>query len=285
MRGGGALAAVRRLMQLNVVLALGGASIAATAAVAADGTPSAAGLLVPFASVFAVYNFDRLADSSPAEGRSTPERRATTQRVRTPLRVLVGIALVVVVTLGIVAGPGAFAWSIAFPLLGMLYVLPILPLGSIRRLKDVPYLKPFYVSACWIVFVGVSLSQARLAPTTALACFVAFAYLRLCISANLGDLRDTSDDAAAGVRTLPQVLGRSRTLRVLVVGQIASVGFLVVAVVLAWMPPAALGLLVSVALAYVLFRAYARRPERHELLFELYDLELVLYAPAWWLAT
>jgi hypothetical protein len=39
------------------------------------------------------------------------------------------------------------------------------------------------------------------------------------------------------------------------------------------------------AIAWALFRAYARHPERHELLFELYDLELVLYAPAWLLAS
>jgi 4-hydroxybenzoate polyprenyltransferase len=279
----GALA--RQLMQLNVLLALGGASLAATAAAAAGGAASVAGVLVPFAAVFAVYNFDRLADRSPAEGRSTPARRITMQRLRAPLRVLIVLALGSVVVLGACAGPIALAWSLAFPLLGTIYALPIIPLRRIRRLKDVPFVKTFYVAACWTVFVGASLCHARLEANPAIACFVAFVYVRLFVSASLGDLRDANDDADAGVRTVPQELGAAATLRLLTALQQASVLVILVAVALAWMPPAALGLLIPAAFAYAVFRAYARHPERQELLFELYDLELVLYAPAWWLAS
>ncbi|HWB81027.1 MAG TPA: hypothetical protein VG755_38955, partial [Nannocystaceae bacterium] len=59
---------------------------------------------------------------------------------------------------------------------------------------------------------------------------------------------------------------------------------LVLAVVVGVASPAMLGLLGPSALSYAIFRVYVRRPEQHELLFELYDLELLLCAPAWALA-
>jgi 4-hydroxybenzoate polyprenyltransferase len=272
-------------MQLNVLLACGGASLAATAAFAGGAAPAASGVIVAFACVFAVYNFDRLADRSPAEGRSTPERRAAVQRWRALLRLSIVACAVLVVVLGAWVSAAAFAWTVAFPLLGLVYVLPLRKRGAIRRLKDVPYLKAFYAPACWIELVAVSLSHGRQGATPAVLAFAAFAYARLFISVNLGDLRDVDDDAAAGIRTLPQRLGRRGTLRFLEALQWTSAGGLLVLVGAGVVPVGMLGLLGPVALAYAIFRAYVRRPERHELLFELYDLELALYAPAWALAS
>lgn len=280
-----AFAGARRAMQLNLLLACGGASIAATAAFAAGATPSASGVVVAFASVFAVYNFDRLADRSPAEGRSTPERRAAMQRWHAVLRVSVLVAALLVVVLGAWVSAAAFAWTVAFPLLGLVYVLPLRNRGAIRRLKDVPYLKAFYVTACWIELVAVSLSHGGQHVTPAVIGFAAFAYARCFISANLGDLRDVDDDAEAGIRTLPQLWGRRGTLRVLEAVHWISAAGLLVLVGLEVVPAAMLGLLVPVALGYAIFRACVRRPDQYELLLELVDFELALYAPAWALAS
>ncbi|HWB79681.1 MAG TPA: UbiA family prenyltransferase, partial [Nannocystaceae bacterium] len=224
MRPAGLILFARRAMQLSVVLGCGAASLAAVAVLASGGTPAASGIVAAFASVFSVYNFDRLADRSPAEGRSTPERRAATQRWRVLLQIAIltcsGLALV----LGASVSIAAFAWTIAFPLLGLAYVLPLRLGGRVLRLKDVPYLKPFYVSASWIELMAMSLSHSGLDATPAMIALAAFVYARLFISANLGDLRDVDDDAAAGIRSLPQRLGRRGTLRLIEALQWASVG-------------------------------------------------------------
>lgn len=274
----------QRTMQLNVLLALGGASLAATVAFAAGGTPALSGVIAVFASVFAVYNFDRLADTSPAEGRSTPERRALTQRWGAVLRVCVATSALLALVLGASVSLAAFAWTLAFPLLGMLYVLPLRAGGRVYRLKDVPYLKPFYVCACWTELVGVSLSHSGLDATPTIVAFAVFVYPRFFISANLGDVRDVEDDAAAGIRSLPRWLGRDATLRLLGVVHWTSAAGLVLAVATGVAPPAMLGLLVPTAVADAIFRAYVRRPDRQAFFTDLYDLELVLYAPSWAIA-
>ena len=263
-----------------------GSALGGFASAFASGFPSvlASGFASVFASVFAVYNFDRLADKSPAEGRSTPERRALTQRWSGVLRVAVAGSALLALVLGASVSLAAFAWTVAFPLLGMLYALPLRARGRVVRLKDVPYLKPFYVCACWTELVGVSLSHSGLDATPAIVVFAAFLYPRLFISANLGDVRDVEDDAAAGIRSLPQRLGRRGTLRLLEVVQWASAAGLVLAVSTGVAPPAMLGLLVPTAVAYAIFGAYVRRPDRQAFFTDLYDLELVLYAPSWALA-
>jgi 4-hydroxybenzoate polyprenyltransferase len=275
----------RRAMQLNVLLAAGAASLAITAAFASGGTPAFSGVVAVFASVFSVYNFDRIADRSPAEGRSTPERRATTERWRPLLRISIVASTFVALALGAMVSAAAFAWTIAFPLLGFAYVLPIRLWGRVLRLKDVPYLKPFYVCACWVELFAVSLSHSDLGPTSAVLVLGVFVYARLFISANLADVRDADDDAAAGIRSLPQRLGRRGMLRLLDTLHWASVGGLVIAVASGVAPITMLALLVPTAVGYAIFRVFVRRPDRHELLLELYDLEIVLYAPVWALAS
>ncbi len=68
-------------------------------------------MVAVFASVFAVCNFDRLADKSPAEGRSTPERRALTQRWGVVLRVCVAASALLALVLGASVSLAAFATS------------------------------------------------------------------------------------------------------------------------------------------------------------------------------
>ena len=275
--------ALRRLLQLNVLLALGASSVVAATALLAATPVSRVALLAAFCGVFAVYNFDRLADDSPAEGRSTPERRAAVLRSRSILRLLIPLALVIVAVSGATAGLGALAWALAFPLLGVLYVLPVLPvlpLGRVRRLKDVPLLKSFYVPACWCAFVGLSIAASDGRGAPAVWCFAAFVYLRCYVSGYLGDIRDADDDAQAGVRTLAQKLGVARSHRLLKRLHLASVTLVLLAVVLGFMPSTALGLLGPAALGYAIYRAFERHPSQHERLFELYDLELVSYAPS-----
>jgi 4-hydroxybenzoate polyprenyltransferase len=275
---------LRGLLQLNLLLSAGAGSIVAATAWLVSSSPSPVALAAACCGVFGIYNFDRLADASPAEGRSTPERRATVVRTRSVVRVLALVALLVVVVAGATGGLRVFVAALAFPLLGLAYVLPILPFSRARRLKDVPLLKSFYVPACWCVFAVLSVTACRAAWTPAAFCFVAFLYLRTYVSGYLGDIRDAADDAEAGVRTLAQVLGGSRSHRLIARLHAASALLVLLAIAIGWMPWAAVGLLLPAAFGYAVYRAYVRRPQRHEILFEIYDIELLGYAPSLLLA-
>ncbi len=263
---------VRVLLSLNVVLALGAASlVVATAVIGGQPIPWLAAAAA-WASVFAVYNFDRLADRTPADGETSPRRRALLQRrariVATALAAAAGFVVAVCLAMR-----GAYAlWTLAFPIAGVAYVLPLL--GG-RRLKDIPYLKSVYVPACWCLFVAQAVAAGDGVWTTSTLAFAGFTFARIFVSAYLGDLRDLEQDATTGVRTLAVALGRERSVRFLYAWQaLTAVAWLGV-VALGGVPAAAVLLLVPSALAVVGFRVWLSRPADPELVLELYDFELV----------
>lgn len=270
---------MRRMLQLNVLLALGAGSLAAAAACLAGGRVDLLTVLVPALLVFAVYNFDRIADDSPAEGRSTPLRHAFVARWRRPLRVVIPLSLVVALALAWSRGPLSLVWAVAFPGLGIAYIVPI-RLGRFRRLKDIPYLKAFYAPAVWLTLIWLGAALGGEGANTEVVAFTGFVFLRMFVSAYLGDIRDAADDAAAGVLTPAQRLGVPRSHRLLGVIHLASAGLIALAVAMGALPTAGLGLLLAAAIGFFVYRLYRRFPERHELLFELYDLEFVAYAPS-----
>ncbi len=270
---------VRTLLQLNVLLACAAASIAAAAPLLVGAEPSGLGAALAFSMTLAVYNFDRIADGSPAEGRSTPARTATVRRTRRWLVWLVPGLLLVSATAAAVDGIRTLLWSLAFPAFGVAYVLPVLPTKT-RRPKDIPYLKCFYTAACWASFVGLGMSTARTSTVHSALPFAAIVFVRMFASTYLGDLRDRADDAAAGLKTVAGALGTRASYWLLdgihLLSALLLLGFV------AWgaMPSTALALLLPFALGFGIYRLYRRIPHRHEILFELYDLDFALCAPA-----
>jgi 4-hydroxybenzoate polyprenyltransferase len=104
----------------------------------------------------------------------------------------------------------------------LLYSFPFLPAPLARRagfsrLKEVLVLKNVVVAATLagtptlLVALGASGGEAR----TALAAAGAFLFGRWWINSLVFDLRDEAGDRANGIRTVPVVLGRTRTLRLL----------------------------------------------------------------------
>lgn len=132
--------------------------------------------------------------------------------------------LVVAVTLGALVvgsglalwagGPVTFAVSLVPLAAGLLYSLPVAPDG--RRLKDVFAVNTVLVSLAWaITLTGVPLALAGrgVGPVALAVCL--FFFLRSFVSVETFNVRDIEGDERAGVDTLPVVLGRGRTTRVL----------------------------------------------------------------------
>ncbi len=270
---------VRMLLQLNVLLAFAAASITASCPLLIGVTPGWTGPAIAFALTLAIYNFDRIADASPDEGRSTPLRAATVRRVRRILVWLIPALLLASVTTAALAGIKPLLWSLAFPLLGIAYILPILPTRT-GRPKDVPYLKCFYTAGCWATFTGLGMSTSGLAVVPNALPIALFVFVRMFASTYLGDLRDVEDDAAAGLKTIAGTIGTRASHRLLDAIHVMSVLLLLTYVGWRLMPPAALVLLVPMATGFGIYRLYRRFPHRHEILFELYDIDFALFAPS-----
>ncbi|WP_186313311.1 UbiA family prenyltransferase [Halorubrum salsamenti] len=237
------------LLQSIVGFASGSPFVAAIAAIETViatvllGVPLSPAPAVVGLVAFAVYTVDHVSDAA-ADARSTPERARIARRYGDQLMVAAAVAYGFALALATVGGPlalgvallpGAFWIAYAsdwLPNLGRA-VRSITPDGDfgtglrLPRLKEVPVVSSVVVASGWalavtllpLAFAGsvalgpASPGAAPIGPAVA----VAFAYflLRSFVDAELPNVRDVEADAAAGVATLPIVLGVARTRRVL----------------------------------------------------------------------
>lgn len=263
-------------MHANVLVAATAVSVVvSTAALVGRPFPMSAAVAA-FAASFAVYNFDRIADTTAEDGSTSPERGALLRRARRPLIAAVAIACVVTIAIAISSGWIGALWVLAFPLAGVLYVAPLF---AGRRLKDVPYLKSLYVPACWCTFVGQAACLGGFEIDSGVIAFTVFYFLRAFASGAIGDIRDLELDRAAGVRTFAVALGRRRARWVIEGAHALSIATLGVAAGLELVPLAATALVFPALFGYACFRRFLADPEHSELVLELYDLEVVAYAP------
>ncbi|MEW5927560.1 MAG: UbiA family prenyltransferase [Gemmatimonadota bacterium] len=210
------------LARWNLVLALGmaGFTLAAQALAGLPREPLAA--LVVFLTLYAVYSLDRAAEPD-ADGLTHPERARFS---RTNARLMRATALAAYATAlplaWAYAGPRGAAAAL-LPLAAVLvYSFPFLPAPLARRLgfsrlKEVLVLKNVVVAATLAATPTLLLAAADAGADArpALAGVGAFLFGRWWINTVLFDLRDEAGDRANGIRTVPVVLGRARTLRLL----------------------------------------------------------------------
>jgi len=271
---------LRAAMSANLVIAAAAVSVVASTALLADRPVPMGASVAAFTSAFAVYNFDRLADKTVNDGSSSPQRAALLRRFRAAVVAAVWVACLVMFGVAISAGFVGALWVLAFPLGGLLYVVPLF---AGKRLKDIPYLKSLYVPVCWCTFVGQAASLGSIEFGAELAVFTAFFFLRAFASAAVGDIRDVEADRAAGVQTLIVALGRDRGAHLIAAVHAASISVLVVAASLSLVPAGTTALAIPAMFGYACFCRIAARPERSEFSHDLYDFEVVAYAPMLWL--
>jgi 4-hydroxybenzoate polyprenyltransferase len=96
---------------------------------------------------------------------------------------------------------------------GLFYSLPILPRNcGYRRLKEIPVGKNLVVSFSWALsfsLLPVMLSGTVPGIHTLVVFFFIFSWT--IIASVLPDIRDCTGDAAAGIRTIPVIIGARRT--------------------------------------------------------------------------
>ena len=172
---------------------------------------------IGFCITFAIYNLNRKSDNAEDQINHATRYRFT-KRYEQPLLILsvaaYGAALVLAWGYGWVA-----VLITAFPLLaGLFYSFPVLPgLSRYRRLKDIPLGKNLTISTAWAVphallppvLAGVAFSSMTISISL-------FFFGLVFINTVLFDMRDAPGDAAAGVRTVPVILGIASTTRMLV---------------------------------------------------------------------
>lgn len=172
-------------------------------------------VMVLFSATYVVYILDR----APAL-MTQPTRRSRTFAVFC-LMLFAGLGSACslrLASLGVIAFLG---------LLGAAYVYPMLPGG--RRLKDVPFAKPFVVSLGWVAG-GVALPwlEAGRSCNGVIVALVLYRFVYLLPNLLLSDWPDRSSDEQLGIRTWALRLSRRDMVR-LCRGIIMGMGMVAVA--------------------------------------------------------
>ena len=279
------------LARENLLLALGMGAITLVAQVMEELPAEPLSPLIVALVFYAVYSLDRAADAD-ADGLTHPERarfsRRNARRMRAASLAAYALALVLAATRG--------GWAVAVALLPLvallLYSFRIVPPRLARhlgfaRIKEVLVLKNVWVAA---TLAGTAtllpITNADATPRwPAAAAMGGFLFGRWWLNTLVFDLRDEAGDRANGLRTVPVVLGRARTLRLLHAANVAFAAATLAVPLLGWARPLFALLAASSVYAWIYLRAVAAGGDPHFLCDVVADGELLLLAVLVLLAT
>jgi 4-hydroxybenzoate polyprenyltransferase len=172
--------------------------------------------IIFFATV-AAYNYHRVPASSLAYYAQGSDRH---QWIRDNRKAIIGLLLVSFLIAGLLLFPAIelqmLYWFIPAGVFSLLYVLPVLPVGGKwTRLRDLPFVKTFVISAVWAVITVVPASKEALlfdCISPELLWLMAERFLFLTAISIPFDLRDLTIDAQNKVKTFAGIWGFERTL-------------------------------------------------------------------------
>lgn len=154
--------------------------------------------VVAFLCAFFVYSWDKVS-SSKEDLLNTPDRAILAAY---PIKGLALLAYLVAFVVILAADWTKWYCVVVFGLAGWLYTIRVRG----HRLKDLPGLKGPYVAATWAVsFAGL------------VGAGFALIFFLILINTIIFDIRDVVGDAAAGVRSIPVLIGVSRTVWILAI--------------------------------------------------------------------
>lgn len=284
-RRGAAEAARAFLVMLareNLLLAMGMGAVTLVAQAMLELPPEPRSPLIVVLVFYAIYSLDRAGDAD-ADGLTHPERARFSRRNGRRMRITALAAYALAVALAATRGAGAVAVAL-LPLAALvLYSFRIVPPKVARRvgfarIKEVFVLKNVWVAA---TLAGTAtllpIAVADAAPRGAAAAAMGgFLFGRWWINTLVFDLRDEAGDRANGLRTVPVVLGRARTLRLLHAGNVALAVAVVAVPLLGGGRPLFALLAASSVYAWLYLRALDAGGDPHFLCDVVADGELLL---------
>jgi len=170
--------------------------------------PNSILLIAVFLSTFSVYSLNRLTDLEE-DSVNIPERGAYVKGKEKILLFLCILSYAVALLIGVIVNP-VIILVFLFPLIiGVLYSIEVSP--KLPRLKNIPGMKNFIVTLSWVVgavFVPLTCNYQGFGPTVMIFIFI---FIKIFVNAVSFDIRDIEGDKKSGVKTIPVLLGRSRT--------------------------------------------------------------------------
>lgn len=181
-------------------------------------------LAIMFLTTFSVYNINRRTDEKE-DAINHLERYSFTSRYGKVISTSAILAYFLAIMLALCYGLKVALVSATPLLCGILYSIAWIPEKfKYRRLKEIPFVKNLVVAFAWAItpaLLPVYLTSTNMGVETLIV--IIFFFTPVFINSVVFDMRDTEGDAAAGVKTIPVLLGLSNTMKFLTGLNILSV--------------------------------------------------------------
>jgi 4-hydroxybenzoate polyprenyltransferase len=254
----------RELVYGGHLLALGTASIAATASFVLGRTPTWDLLLMAYLFSYGAYTVNRFSDFDQ-DRISHADRTAHLEGRRRLLPAIAAACFAVGYVLAFLRNLDFFAGLLLPLMLAVAYSVGSEKMGralGISRLKEGLFVKNLTVSFAWslipllvgLYFLQFPVAEIALCP---------FIFLRLMVNTIFFDVRDMEADAAYGVRTIPVSLGIDASRKLMNVVDLSS-GFYVALLVLWGVLPGFAGLLLIFVPYSFTYRYLSQRSPKHK---------------------
>lgn len=228
------------LAHSGVLIGLAGVGVVTSACLLLGGLPPLRLLVMAFCVTTSSYAVDRIAD---LERDGHLSRTRALQKTRGLVHASVALFAAAVALGATSEHPLTGVLTFVFPLSVALYVIPwmhhVSPrLGrtGLRRIKDIPLAKSFYVPLCWALLVPWAAPFFRSAGYREALLAMVVLLPSLFVTAAACDLRDEHADRVAGIVTFPVLLGPERTIAMLRTIQGAAMAIFVGLFVLGLVP-------------------------------------------------
>lgn len=177
---------------------------------------SPAAALIVMLGTYCIYNLNRKTDEAE-DMMNHHERYSFTKRYGSFLYYSSIAGYIAAIGLGLFYGPEAVFLTL-FPLLaGIFYSLPIFPKKfGFSRMKEIPVFKSLIVAVSWAVppaFLPVYIASMN--PCFQTYIITLFFFILVFTSTVVFDIRDMEGDAVSGVRTIPVIIGKEKTVLLL----------------------------------------------------------------------
>jgi 4-hydroxybenzoate polyprenyltransferase len=250
----------RELVLGGHLLALGTASIAASASLLMGQKPTLPLLVMAYLFSFGAYMLNR-ASEMDEDSVSNPVRTRYLGGRRKYLPAITAGSFVIGYSLAALRNLVFFTALLVPLLLALVYSIGsrrLVKYVGARRLKDTLLVKNVAISFGWSL-IPILVGFYFLSLPSILFGIGVFIFLRLMVNTILFDTRDAKGDQMFGVRTLPTVYGPTRAFALMTLFDSASALVLVLLVLTGSLPSYALVLLLLTLYSFG-YRALARRP-------------------------
>ena len=259
---------LRRLARFAAIsyllLALGAGSLTYATVLIMGLEPKLSWSLVAAFYVFSMHILNRLTDKS-SERFNQPGRIEFYERYGKWMIAAGIFSAIVALTLSWFQGTLPFVFLLAISFLGMVYNIRLFPsrpeeMTRYRKLKDIPGSKTIFVALAWGVVTSLlpPLAQEGRLSTGAFLAFL-FSVILVFIRSTLYDFKDIQGDLMVGKETIPIVLGKRKSEKLVVWLLFFLGGVLMVAPLLQWATTVTYFLLMSLGYVVAYYFLYQKK--------------------------